>query len=84
MPRTLSELIEQSKNYNYVCPTKDKKYWENDDYFFKAISIVVNEPDILKAADIICGWFPPLVMLFKGTLKRYMAYCTIMNQQNKN
>lgn len=80
MARKLIELIEQAKGFNYVEPDKQKQYWDNDDYFFKAISIVVNEPDILKAADIICGWFPPLVMLFKGTIKRYMVYCTAMNQ----
>lgn len=80
MARKLIELIEQAKVFNYVEPNKQKQYWDNDDYFFKAISIVVNEPDILKAADIICGWFPPLVMLFKGTIKRYMVYCTAMNQ----
>lgn len=80
MARKLIELIEQAKAFNYVEPNKQKQYWDNDDYFFKAISIVVNEPDILKAADIICGWFPPLVMLFKGTIKRYMVYCTAMNQ----
>ena len=84
MARKLIELIEQAKGFNYVEPTNQKQYWDNDDYFFKAISIVVNEPDILKAADIICGWFPPLVMLFKGTIKRYMVYCTAMNQQQKN
>lgn len=80
MARKLIELIEQAKDFNYVEPTKQKQYWDNDDFFFKAISVVVNEPDVLKAADIICGWFPPLIMLFKGTIKRYMVYCTAMNQ----
>lgn len=80
MARTFIQLIEEAKNFNYMEPNKLKKYWDNDDYFFKAISILINEPDLLKATEIICSWFPPLVMLFKGTLKRYMVYCTAMNQ----
>uniref|UniRef100_A0A6C0BUD8 Uncharacterized protein n=1 Tax=viral metagenome TaxID=1070528 RepID=A0A6C0BUD8_9ZZZZ len=80
MARTLNELIEQAKQYNYIEPAKDRKYWENDDFFFKSITIVINDPDLLKATDIICGWFPPLKLLFKGTIKRYMIYCTSMNK----
>lgn len=84
MARTLVELIEQARNYNYIEPSKDRQYWENDDFFFKAITIVINEPDLLKASDIICGWFPPLKVLFKGTLKRYMDYCIAMNKSMYN
>jgi|TARA_B100001093_G_C26269142_1_gene776132 hypothetical protein len=75
MARTLAELIVDAGNYTYTEPEKDKQYWENDDYFFKAIYIVINTPDLLKASDIICGWFPPLKVLFKGTIKRYIQYC---------
>ena len=71
MARTLNELIEQAKQYNYIEPAKYRKYWENDDFFFKAITIVINDPDLLKATDIICGWFPPLKLLFPMICKLF-------------
>jgi hypothetical protein len=80
MARTLDELIVDSRKYTYSEPNKDKNLWQDDDYFFKAIYIVINTPDLIKATLIICGWFSPLKLLFKGTIKRYMVYCTAMNQ----
>ena len=75
MARTFVQILDEAREYEYKPPTKEKIYWDNDDYFFKAITIVIHEPDLLKATDIICGWFPPLKMLFKSTIKRYIHYC---------
>ena len=74
MARTLDELIVESTKYIYSEPIKDKNLWHDDDYFFKAIYIVINTPDLLKASQIICGWFSPLKLLFKATIKRYIQY----------
>jgi hypothetical protein len=80
MARTLDELIVESTKYIYSEPIKDKNLWHDDDYFFKAIYIVINTPDLLKASQIICGWFSPLKLLFKATIKRYIQYCRDMTQ----
>ena len=78
MPRTLVELIADSRNYTYIEPSKPREQWGDDEWFFKSISLVINNDDLLKSADIICGWFPPLKLLFKNTLKRYITYCQSM------
>ena len=69
MPRTLDELMEESKQYIYKEPEKPREHWENDEWFFKAISIVIMEPVLIKSAQIICNWFPPMKLLFKTTIK---------------
>jgi len=76
MPRTLDELMEESKQYTYKEPDKPREKWENDEWFFKAISIVIMEPVLIKSAQIICGWFPPMKVLFKTTIKKYMVHCS--------
>ena len=45
MARTFVEILDEAREYEYKPPTKEKIYWDNDDYFFKAITIVIHEPD---------------------------------------
>tara|TARA_Y100000816_G_C25615409_1_gene328900 strand:- start:48 stop:320 length:273 start_codon:yes stop_codon:yes gene_type:complete len=82
MPRTLDELMEESKQYIYKEPEKPREHWENDEWFFKAISIVIMEPVLIKSAQIICNWFPPMKLLFKTTIKKYMVQCSKQTQLN--
>ena len=83
MPK-LVDLIEIAKTLNYVEPNKPKEQWDNEDYFLKAFAVAIKNPDQLKANDIICGWFPPLKVLFKTTINKYINYCKSNSITNPN
>ena len=78
MPKkpNLAELIQIASTVEYLEPDKPKEQWTDDDYFFKSIYIALHNPDQVHASNIICGWFPPMKVLFKAKLNAYLVYCS--------
>lgn len=70
----LLELLELSKQVYYVDPNLPEENWSNNEIIFKAINISINSPIQVKAGLIMCDMFPPIKIIFKTIIRRYIKY----------
>jgi hypothetical protein len=69
---TLVELLVLSKRVEYIPSSEPEDQWTTEEIYYGALSETINSRYQVKASEIICGFFPPLKLLFKKTIKNYI------------
>lgn len=78
---TLKELVAHAKTLNYNVQ-KEERNWEDDDYLFYSISDFLRDERNVKSVSIITKLFPPIIIVFKTFIKRYIKVCETHNNTN--
>ena len=81
----LKELVAHAKTLEYNI-NKEEINWEDDDYLFHSISDFLRDERNVKSVSIITKIFPPITIVFKTFIKRYIKLCESikMNSQSKS
>jgi|TARA_B100001287_G_scaffold27225_1_gene19612 hypothetical protein len=69
---TLVELLELAKGVDYIPSSVPEEKWTTEEIYYGALSETINSRYQVRASEIICGFFPPLKLLFKKTIKNYI------------
>ena len=70
----LVQLLELAKQVNYVDPNSEESQWNDHEVIYKAINLSINSPIQVRAALIMCDMFPPLKIIFKTIIRRYIKH----------
>ena len=68
----LNDLIYLAQHVNYVKPEKNYNNWTEDEILFDAINIGLNNKSQIDIIFSSCDLFPPIKMLIKERIKRYI------------
>lgn len=71
---TLEQLVTLSQQIGYVEPKSEFDKWTEDEIIFKAINLAINNFIQVKALIIGCKLFPPVKLIAKSILRRYIDY----------
>tara|TARA_B100001093_G_C26103468_1_gene707813 strand:- start:139 stop:414 length:276 start_codon:yes stop_codon:yes gene_type:complete len=78
----LKELLLIAQNINYIEPTEPNDLkWTQDEVIFKSIHIALQHEIQIRAGLYITDLFPPLKIVYKSILNKYINHFTILNQQ---
>ena len=81
---TLKELVAHAKTLEYNVQ-KEEGNWEDDDYLFHSISDFLRDERNVKSVSIIIKLFPPIIIVFKTFIKKYIKVCeTAKNNSYSN
>tara|TARA_Y100001970_G_scaffold293212_1_gene438539 strand:- start:3453 stop:3698 length:246 start_codon:yes stop_codon:yes gene_type:complete len=72
----LVQLLEFAKQVKYCDPINEETQWTDNEVIYKAINISINSPIQIRAGLIMCDMFPPLKIIFKTIIRRYIKYYT--------
>ena len=78
---TLKELVEYAKTLEYQCERKNDEDWLDDDYLFYSIYDFLQDEKNVKSVSIITKLFPPIIIVFKTFIKRYIKLCEKQKEQ---
>ena len=75
----LVELIAIAENIPYTAPTNPNiDEWTSDELLYESIHIALVNRVQIRSALHICETFPPLKLIYKSILSRYIKYYTDM------
>ena len=73
----LVELIAIAENIPYIAPTNPNiDEWSSDELLYESIHIALVNRVQIRSALNICNTFPPLKLIYKSILSRYIKYYT--------
>ena len=73
----LVELIAIAENIPYIAPTNPNiDEWSSDELLYESIHIALVNRVQIRSALNICNTFPPLKLIYKSILSRYITYYT--------
>ena len=72
----LVQLLEFAKQVEYCDPINEEIQWTDHEVIYKAINISINSPIQVRAGLIMCDMFPPLKIIFKTIIRRYIKHYT--------
>lgn len=70
----LIQLLGLAKEVNYFDSINEENDWTDHEVIYKAINISINSPIQIRAALIMCNMFPPLKIIFKTIIRRYIKH----------
>lgn len=79
----LKELVAYAKTLEYNI-NKEQENWEDDDYLFHSISDFLRDDRNVKSVSIITKIFPPIIIVFKSFIKRYIKLCESINLNSQS
>tara|TARA_B100000424_G_scaffold271654_1_gene275534 strand:- start:1209 stop:1484 length:276 start_codon:yes stop_codon:yes gene_type:complete len=78
----LNELLIIAKNIKYIEPSDHNDLnWTQDEVIFKSIHIALQHEIQIRAGLYITDLFPPIKIIYKSILNKYINYFTLLNQK---
>ena len=78
----LVDMIAIAYTVHYVAPSNPNiDEWTSDDLLYKSIHIALVNDIQIRSALNICETFPPLKLIYKSILSRYIKYFTNLDTE---
>ena len=76
----LVDMISIAYNIRYTAPSNPNvDEWTSDELLYKSIHIALVNDIQIRSALNICETFPPLKLIYKSILSKYIKYFTNLN-----
>jgi hypothetical protein len=80
----LVDLIAIAQNIPYIVPSNQNvDDWNSDELLYESIHIALVNGIQIRAALNICNTFPPLKLIYKSILSRYIKHFNEMYNQSQ-
>jgi len=77
----LVDMIVIAQNVPYVEPiSQNIDDWTSDELLYKSINIALENGIQIRSALNICNTFPPLKIIYKSILSKYITYYTSIHR----
>ena len=80
----LVDMIAFARNIRYIEPDNPNvDEWTSDDLLYKSIHIALVNDIQIRSALNICETFPPLKLIYKSILTKYIKYFTRQSMESQ-